>query len=55
MKHLLWLLLAIVLLAGASANKCIAATCCCQDIYGRLCCAEATFCGYFIPGCFCAK
>lgn len=28
-------------------------TCCCRTLGGGLCCAEAGFCGGFVPGCIC--
>ena len=28
--------------------------CCCKTYSGGLCCASTTFCGSFVPGCFCS-
>lgn len=38
--------------AGSIANNVL---CCCQKDDGGQCCKYVTFCGGFIPGCFCVK
>jgi hypothetical protein len=30
-------------------------TCCCRVTGGNQCCAEVSFCGGFIPGCYCSN
>ncbi len=36
--------------ASVGDNK---VTCCCTTNSGGLCCAEAYFCGTYVPGCWC--